>query len=106
MYEAVGIRTFKRLMCSRIYRAVNPHFGLRDGRRGLPALAERMESAEAAHALLFGMVSVIAGAALLVGWVSAAAWITVFNVPFNGYPVMLQRYNRLRLRPLLPDQAR
>ena len=34
-------------------------------------------------------------------WLDAAAWLMLFNVPLNAYPVMLQRYNRLRLDPLL-----
>ena len=29
--------------------------------------------------------------------VSAAGWIVVFNLLANGYPVMLQRYNRALL---------
>lgn len=101
LYEALGIRMFKRLMRSKAYRAVNPHFMLRDGRQGLRELADRMESAEAAHALLFATVSVVAVAVLFVRWFDAAVWLMLFNVLFNGYPVMLQRYNRLRIQPLV-----
>jgi hypothetical protein len=37
---------------------------------------------------------------LSLGWIDAALWILLFNIVFNGYPVMLQRYNRLRLQRL------
>ena len=30
----------------------------------------------------------------------SAVWLAVFNIVFNAYPVMLQRYNRLRLQRL------
>ncbi len=30
----------------------------------------------------------------------------LFNALFNAYPVMLQRYNRLRLVPLIEQRAR
>jgi hypothetical protein len=31
------------------------------------------------------------------GWWAAAGWTVVFDVLLNGYPVMLQRYNRALL---------
>jgi hypothetical protein len=101
IYEHLGIRTFQRLMRSRAYRRINPDFHLRTGRRGLADLEALMHAAEAAHALLLFAVSAIAAGALLAGWFDAAAWLTLFNVLLNGYPVMLQRYNRLRLRSLM-----
>jgi hypothetical protein len=92
-------------MTSRLYRVVNPSFRLSGGRQGLATLRETMNAAEAAHALLFVMVSVIAIAALMLGWADSALWLTVFNIVLNAYPVMLQRYNRLRLVPLLRQES-
>jgi Glycosyl-4,4'-diaponeurosporenoate acyltransferase len=101
IYELLGIRVFKRLMRSRAYRGINPDFRLSRGRSGFADLAQTMEAAEAAHALVFAIVSTLGAAALLLRWLDAAAWLMLFNVPLNAYPVMLQRYNRLRLDPLL-----
>ena len=101
IYEGLGIRAFKQLMRSRLYRRINPSFHLVGGRRGLAEIGQHMESAEAAHALVFVIVTVFAAGALWIRWIDAAAWITLFNVLLNGYPVMLQRYNRLRLERLL-----
>jgi len=39
--------------------------------------------------------------ALLMRWFDAAAWLMAFNILGNGYPVMLQRYNRLRVEKLV-----
>jgi hypothetical protein len=100
IYERLGIRAFKSLMRSHLYRRINPTFRLSGGRRGLGELSERMQSAEAAHLLAFLLVSAFAFGALLVRWVDAAVWLTLFNVLLNAYPVMLQRYNRLRLEAL------
>jgi Glycosyl-4,4'-diaponeurosporenoate acyltransferase len=74
---------------------------LTGGRRGLDELAEAMRCSEAAHAWAFGAVAAATAGAAATGWLDSAAWLTLFNVLFNGYPVMLQRYNRLRLVPLL-----
>jgi hypothetical protein len=57
-----------------------------------------MCTADVAHALAFLAAGACAGAALALGWLDAAVWILLFNFLFNGYPVILQRYNRLRLQ--------
>lgn len=62
---------------------------------------ETIQSAEAAHAMVFVAVGAVAVGALLLRRVDFAVWLTLFNVLFNVYPVMLQRYNRLRLQPLM-----
>ena len=100
-YERLGIRPFKALMCSRLYRIINPDFRLEGGRIGLEELTQGMRSAEAAHAVLFVTVTAVSGVALLLRWFDAAAWLMLINILSNGYPVMLQRYNRLRAERLL-----
>jgi hypothetical protein len=59
IYELLGIRVFKRLMRSRAYRGINPDFRLSRGRSGFADLAQTMEAAEAAHALVFAIVSTL-----------------------------------------------
>jgi hypothetical protein len=101
IYELLGIKAFKWLMRSRAYRRINPDFRLSGGRSGLAVLMGSMQSAEAAHAIMFVTATVFAGAALVGRWFDLAGWLMLFNVLFNAYPVMLQRYNRMRLEPLL-----
>jgi Glycosyl-4,4'-diaponeurosporenoate acyltransferase len=88
-------------MRSRLYRRINPDFRLLGGRNGLIDLKQCMQFAEAAHGLLFVIVSTLAAGALTLGWFDTAVWLMLFNVLLNGYPVMLQRYNRRRLEVLL-----
>ena len=47
----------------------------------------------------FAFVATVGGAATAWtrGWRTAARWVVVWDLPLNGYPVMLQRYNRGRL---------
>jgi Glycosyl-4,4'-diaponeurosporenoate acyltransferase len=98
IYESLGIRVFKRVMRSAIYRRLNPDFRLQGGRRGLDELNQTMCAAEAAHAVAFAAVAAVTAGTVGVRWFDAAAWLTFFNVVLNGYPMMLQRYNRLLLR--------
>jgi hypothetical protein len=43
----------------------------------------------------------VAAVALLLRQLEFAAWLTLFKVLFDGYPVMPQGYSRLRLQPLM-----
>jgi hypothetical protein len=69
-----------------------------------------MNDAEASHfALLVATLGVVMNAAAR-GWWTAAGLTLLFDVLMNGYPVMLQRYNRALLYSRFPtmqaDQRR
>jgi hypothetical protein len=103
IYLYLGIRYFKRLMTSGTYRRLNPHFNFRPSSVTPGDLVKRMQDAEAAHAFVFGLMLLCSGAALVAGSSYAAAWLLVFNVIGNAYPVMLQRYNRGRVGRIFPE---
>jgi hypothetical protein len=63
-----------------------------------------MRKAETGHALIFVLVLLFVGYGLLKGWLDAVAWTLLFNILINGYPIMLQRYNRIKLRELIHQQ--
>jgi len=100
LHERLGVPLAKRLLRRGPATLFNP--GLRlpvePTPERLDGLAHRMCTAEASH--------VVAGAATLVGVVHAAArgrwraaaWTLALDVTVNGYPVLLQRYNRVLLR--------
>jgi len=44
------------------------------------------------------------GYVLLKGWLDAVVWMLLFNILINGYPIMLQRYNRIKLQELIQQQ--
>ncbi len=67
---------------------------------------ERMRTAEAYHLVMFLVTLLTVVYALVRGWWSSAAWLVLFDVLINGYPLILQRYNRGRLAPLLEKLRR
>ncbi len=96
LYERLGVLLVKRLLRRGPMAVFNPDLHLPAERTpaALARLDQRMRVAEASHALLFvATLAVVANAAVR-GWWDAAAWTLVFDVLVNGYPVMLQRYNR------------
>lgn len=104
MYEMLGVRLVKRLLRRGPAAWFNPnlHLPSTHDAESLARLDAAMRNAEATHALLFVAVLPVVVHALLRGWWAAAAWTLLFDVALNGYPVMLQRYNRARLATSRP----
>ncbi len=99
LYQRLGVRAAKRLLRRGPATLFNP--GLRLPSEPTPerveALARQMGTAEATHAVLgLATLGVVAHAAAR-GWWRAAAWTLGLDVAINGYPVLLQRYNRVLL---------
>ena len=106
VYELVGVRVAKALLRRGPLARFNPDLHLPAERtpERLAHLDQRMRDAEASHAILFALTLVVAGHAALRGWWAAAGWTLLFDVVLNGYPVLLQRYNRALLaRRRAPD---
>lgn len=99
IYELLGVKLFKLLLRRGPLAAFNPDLHLPSQRTpaNLSHLDQRMRDAEAGHAILFILTGGLAVVFAVQGHRSSAAWITVFNILMNGYPVMLQRYNRALL---------
>jgi hypothetical protein len=108
IYERLGVRVFKMAVRRGPLAILSPTLRLPQERTvpALRALEGEMEIAEAAHLLVFFLVTVGAAAALVKGWLDAAGWLMLLNVLFNGYPVLLQRYNRILLRDLIGRQGK
>ncbi|MBK9033164.1 MAG: hypothetical protein IPL61_18150 [Myxococcales bacterium] len=100
IYERLGVGLIKRLLRRGPLAVFNPGLRLPAERTGpqLAALERRMCAAEASHAILLVAAAAVAVHAAARGWWLAAACTLGFDVVVNGYPVMLQRYNRARLR--------
>ena len=107
VYELLGVRGAKRLLRRGPLAVFNPHLHLPAAptASGLEALERRMCEAEASHMVLFVLSVGVALNAAAHGWWAAAAWTMVFDMLMNGYPVMLQRYNRVLLRRRYPTGA-
>jgi hypothetical protein len=101
LYRALGVEVFRSLVRRGPLSLFN---------HALPAAwhsgdPERIEhearTAEAGHGVAFLIVLALAPVALVRGEPGQAAWLAVLDVPTNLYPVLLQRYHRVRLAQLL-----
>lgn len=99
VYELLGVRVFKKLLRRGPLAVFAPAMRLpaEPTPTTVADLDRRMQQAEALHEiLLVGMLAVVFNAAVR-GWWGAAGWTLLFNLLGNGYPAMLQRYNRALL---------
>lgn len=113
LYERLGVRQVKRLLRRGPLAVFNPDLHLPSDRspERLAHLDQRMRDAEASHFILLVATAGVVLHAAARGWWPAALLTLLFDVLLNGYPVMLQRYNRARLRqrfapPLAEDGYR
>jgi hypothetical protein len=109
--EALGVRQFKRI-------ATNGDVVNRFGRRedsgyrrvrdtaSAGAWAREARGAERNHLVFLLMGLLTAAHAWRIGWLGWAAGLTASNVIFNAYPILLQRYNRIRASRVCPEWAR
>jgi hypothetical protein len=104
VYEFLGIRYFKRFVANgdlvnHLARSRIPQHRVLPGRGDLAEFAERTRAVERAHLvlLLFSLFTAIYSAR--VGSYCWAVCLIAGNVVCNLYPVLLQRYNRARIRP-------
>jgi len=106
IYEYLGIRLFKRLVRRGPLSIFSPTLRFPNERTvsALRNLDQEMRKAEAGHMFIFILVFLFIGYALLRRWLDAVGWMLLFNIIINGYPIMLQRYNRIKLQELIQSQ--
>jgi hypothetical protein len=107
VYERLGIRLFKRLVRRGPLSIFSPTLRFPKDKTAvaLRTLETEMRKAETGHVLIFAVVLLFVCYALLRGWLDAVVWLLLFNILINGYPIMLQRYNRIKLQELiLPEE--
>lgn len=104
-YERQGIRWFQKLMRTPVFGICNLDIPRSFRKRDFVSLEREMRFAETGHALAFLFVLGVIVFALAKGWWDAVAYLTVWNLLVNVCPVLLQRYNRGRLRCLAERAA-
>jgi hypothetical protein len=95
VYHYLGVRWYRRLL-GPILWSVNPAL-LRSQRDARQTLIRATQAPEAGHLVIFVVISGITLWALARGWWDTAAWLLLFNVLHNGYPVLSLRQIRDRL---------
>ncbi len=107
VYERVGIRFFKKLVRRGPLTIFSPtlRFPKEKPFSTLRNLESEMQNAETGHALIFILMFLFVGYAALNGWFDAVVWILLLNILINGYPIMLQRYNRIKLQESIYKQT-
>ncbi len=100
VYERLGVRLAKAALRRGPLSVFNPglHLPKQHSDAEIVALEGRMCTAEATHVILFVVTIGPLVHALVRGWMVAAAVVAGCNLVMNGYPAMLQRYNRVLLR--------
>ena len=104
LYELLGVRLVKWLLRRGPIAVFNPglHVPTERSSQRLAELEQRMKDAEASHlVLLVATLGAVINAAAR-RWCLAAGLTLLFDVVMNGYPVMLQRYNRALLHARFP----
>jgi hypothetical protein len=108
VYERIGVRRFKRWMLALVGQQTAHRLGWRllpgsraDTRAALRSFEKRTRHNEAVHALVLAALAAVAVHLLARGEAAAAVALLVVNIPFNVYPLLLQRHTRLRLKRLL-----
>lgn len=106
-YERLGVQLFKKLVRRGPLAVFSPTLRF-PKERTVPALRrleEEMQKAETSHVLIFLCILLLAGYALGKGWLDTFFWLLLFNIFLNGYPVMLQRYNRLKIEEYINHEV-
>lgn len=103
IYRRIGVGLAKRIVETRMWplmcgNDLPPKMKTR--KEFLEFTEQATRGAEICHAATFVLASLVMLIYLAAGNISAAAWILVFNILLNGYPVMLQRTHRWRIQQL------
>lgn len=95
LYNYAGVRWYQRLLRPILW-SLKPA-QLRSKGNARQTMARATKGPEAGHLVIFVVISGIALFTLVRGWWNTAAWLMLFNVLHNAYPVLSLRQIRARL---------
>jgi len=95
LYDYLGVRSYQRLLRPVVW-SVNPAL-LRSQGGARQTMIRATQHPEAGDLIIFVVIVGITLWALVSGWWDTAAWLLLFNVLHNGYPVLSVRQVRARL---------
>src|SRR6516162_6229747 len=95
IYDYLGVRWYRRLL-RRILWSVNPAL-LRAQPEARQTMIRATQAPESGHLIIFIVILGITLWPLISGWWDTVAWLLLFNVLHNAYPVLSLRQVRARL---------
>ena len=95
VYDYLGVRWYQRLLRPVLW-SVHPTL-LRSQPGARQTMIRATQDPEAGHLLIFIVIMGITSWALVSGWWDTAAWLLLFDLVHNGYPVLSVRQVRARL---------
>ena len=101
LYRWLGVGLVKRIVATPMWPMLNgfdPPERLKASQESLEHAELSMMGAEVCHGAAFILMLPVALYFLAVGRMAEVCWILVFTLLLHGYPVMLQRANRWRIR--------
>jgi glycosyl-4,4'-diaponeurosporenoate acyltransferase len=101
IYNRAGIRVFQSLLFHSPLGWINPNFHLRAGRADCDRLLREMNSSEAVHWLTFSVTVMLAISYLRHDHAVYGYAMLLVRIPFDLYPIMLQRWNRGRVQRVM-----
>jgi len=101
IYATLGVRGFQRLLRRSGYYGRQRIFpSYQRGPDAADVLIAQTRGPETAHLLVFVVVAALTVDVAVRGWWSTAAWLVLFNVVLNAYPVLSMRDIRARVQTL------
>lgn len=105
IYDRPDILAFRWVLFHSPVGWINPNFHLRTGRADSERLLREMNSSEAVHWLTCAATVALAISYFRHGQATYGYVMLLIRVPFDLYPIMLQRWNRGRLQRILRRTA-
>ena len=100
IYRWVGVHYFKKLV-AKGFLANLASIRFKGKRALIDSYYRETQWGELLHLFMFVIIDLLALYALVQRWFDAILYLMFFNILLNGYPVLLQRYNRFRLEKVM-----
>jgi hypothetical protein len=95
VYDHLGVRWYQRLLRPWLWSTKPVLLRSQPGTR--QTMIRATQDPEAGHLIIFVVIIAITSWALVLGWWDTVAWLLLFNLLHNGYPVLSMRQVRARL---------
>jgi len=105
IYDRAGLRAFRWVLFHSPLGWINPNFHLRASRADCDRLLRETNSSEAVHWLTFLVSAILAISYFLHDHAVYGYVMLLVRIPFDLFPIMLQRRNRGRVRRVLKRPA-